>query len=254
MRRETEDFVELVRDAQDPTPADEERVLSGLKATLAAGVTSNAIVSATLARTRPGASVGAMGSKLSVVVACTAAAVFGSGDTGSLGNTSRVHFPAHASEQAGLEASERGRPPAAAPATPVAESTPEAVAPVPPRPAAQAPGPPPREVATERRARRGAQNPRRAEELAVSPLRAELELLQRVQLALRHGDGEAALRALDGHVTDDRILLAERAAARILALCSVGRVAEARRAAARFRQDHPESVQREAIARSCANF
>ena len=87
-------------------------------------------------------------------------------------------------------------------------------------------------------------------------LQAQLFFLlnrHRQQLALRQGDGEAALRALDTHTTDDRILLAERSAARILALCSVGRVAEARRAAARFRRDHPESVQRDAIARSCAN-
>jgi RNA polymerase sigma-70 factor (ECF subfamily) len=251
MRRETNEFLQLVRDAQDPTPADEERVLSALKATLAAGVTSNAIVAATLARPRAGASVGAIGSKLTVVLACTAAAIFGSGDTRSIGGTSRAPSPTHSAEHTAVQASEKGRP--LAPVAPVAEAAPEAIAPVPRDPAPEASAAP-REVPTELPARRGAKNPRRTERPGASPLRAELELLQRVQLALREGDGEAALRMLDAHETTDRILLAERAAARILALCSLGRVAEARSLAARFVQEHPESVQRDAIARSCAAF
>jgi RNA polymerase sigma-70 factor (ECF subfamily) len=241
MRRETDEFLELVRDAQDPTPADEARVLSALKATLAAGVTSNAIVAATLARPRSGATVGAVGSKLIVVVACAAAAVFGSGDT-TIISGSQAPQPT---------SSPRLLPPA----VPAREVVPEAVVPAPPRPAPGASRTTPREKPAGSPVRRpSAGNTPRAEVPRGNALRAELELLQRVQLALRQGDGEAALRALDAHATDDRILLPERAAARILALCSMGRVAEARRAALRFEKEHPESVQRDAIARSCANL
>ena len=83
-------------------------------------------------------------------------------------------------------------------------------------------------------------------------LRAELELLAEVRAALDRGDGAAALRALDAHQTRDRVLLAERRAARILALCSLGRVEEARRARLEFEAAHPRSVQLDVIARSCA--
>jgi hypothetical protein len=86
----------------------------------------------------------------------------------------------------------------------------------------------------------------------VPSLRAELELLGQVRAALDRGDGAAALQALDAHQTRDRVLLAERRAARILALCSLGRVDEARRAAVEFEAAHPRSVQRDVIARSCA--
>jgi hypothetical protein len=74
-----------------------------------------------------------------------------------------------------------------------------------------------------------------------------------VQAALKRADGAAALRELDAHDPTDRGWLPERRAARILALCMLGRVAEARQAAAQFAEQHPDSVQREAIARSCAN-
>jgi hypothetical protein len=74
-----------------------------------------------------------------------------------------------------------------------------------------------------------------------------------VQQLLRQGDAAAALRALDAHHTDDRVLLAERRAARILALCGIGRTAQARAAAAEFEKEHPDSVQRAMLASSCAS-
>jgi hypothetical protein len=84
-------------------------------------------------------------------------------------------------------------------------------------------------------------------------LASELELLRRVQAALRRGDGETALRELDAHVTNDRELLPERRAARILAVCRLGRVDAARLARAEFLSEHPDSIQREAVERACAN-
>jgi hypothetical protein len=87
----------------------------------------------------------------------------------------------------------------------------------------------------------------------VSSLRAELDLLQRVQAALRREDGATALAALEAHSAADGPLLAERQAARILALCLLRRVDEARVAAEAFIARHPRSAQRAAVAASCAN-
>jgi hypothetical protein len=83
-------------------------------------------------------------------------------------------------------------------------------------------------------------------------LRAELALLSQVQAALQRGEGGEALRLLDEHRTSDRQLHAERAAARVLALCAAGKTEEARSAAAAFTRQHPGSVQASAVARSCA--
>ena len=83
-------------------------------------------------------------------------------------------------------------------------------------------------------------------------LRGEIELLEDVRSALERGDGGRALQRLDAHVTGDRQLLAERRAARILALSQLGRIDEARRDAASLLRDEPASLQRAAVERSCA--
>jgi hypothetical protein len=82
-------------------------------------------------------------------------------------------------------------------------------------------------------------------------LRHELELLTRVQGAMRSGDPDEALRLLARHRTSDRQLLAEREAARILALCAAGRTEAAAEAASQFLIRHPASPQRAAVERSC---
>jgi hypothetical protein len=99
--------------------------------------------------------------------------------------------------------------------------------------------------------------PRSAGTPAVSPagpasLRQEIALLGEVQRALDQGDGSLALALLDRHVTADRQLAAERLAARVHALCALGRTGEARRAAETLARVHPASVQRSAVERSCA--
>jgi RNA polymerase sigma-70 factor (ECF subfamily) len=77
-------------------------------------------------------------------------------------------------------------------------------------------------------------------------------LLAQVQAALDRGDGATALRRLDERASVDRRLLAERRAARILALCQLGRTQEAEQSALAFVREHPSSVQRTAVERSCA--
>jgi hypothetical protein len=73
-----------------------------------------------------------------------------------------------------------------------------------------------------------------------------------VQSALERGDGAEALRRLDGHASSDRQLVAERRAARIAALCLLGRTPEARAVATLFFQENAGSAQRTAVERSCA--
>src|SRR6185436_19373625 len=82
-----------------------------------------------------------------------------------------------------------------------------------------------------------------AESPASSGLAAELALLQRAQAALRRGDGAGALRELDAFPDTGGQLLAERRAARVLAFCSLGRVAEARTLGAELVRSDPDSVQ-----------
>jgi len=77
--------------------------------------------------------------------------------------------------------------------------------------------------------------------------------VQQVQAALKHGDGELALKQLEAHETSDRQLAVERRALRILALCAAGKVQVAHREARAFLREYPASVHHEAIRNACAN-
>lgn len=240
MTRDARTFLALVRDAEDPTPADEARVLLALRATLAAGATSSLLASASrdpLLGARTHASFGALGSKWLLAGALAASLATGDAPLAPAAITAR-------DRQTDAPAPLFSEPPA--PLEPASHAPEPALVPdrVDPAPS---PNEPPAPAQRDARARREPRAPRQG------GLRSELELLERVQLALRRGDARAALRALDAHRTDDRVLLAERRAARILALCALGRVEEARAAAAEFEREHPDSVQRTAIASSCAN-
>jgi hypothetical protein len=261
MRPETEVFLERVRDAEDPTRADEQRVWLALRANLAAASAGNLQAAPEPRLAGPGEpgglagfgarTLGAFGSKLHVFLLCGAAAL-GTGDTPhthARASAARVSLGSRAPDTpAAFD------PPAASPApeqppneglSPGAERPPHGEAGSRATPAASSRPSPHVERASAPRAT----TPSRARR--EPSLRAELDLLQRVQDALRRGDGAAALQALDAHQTHDRSLLAERQAARVLALCNLGRVDEARRAAARFEAQHPGSVQRDVITRSC---
>jgi hypothetical protein len=92
MRRETAAFLDLVREAEDPTTFDEERVRRALRAAIAASAVPLAAsgespVAARDARssgagntTWASSKLGALGSKLNVLAVCTAAAL-GTGDS-----------------------------------------------------------------------------------------------------------------------------------------------------------------------------
>jgi RNA polymerase sigma-70 factor (ECF subfamily) len=242
MSRQTEELLGLVRDAEDPTQADEERVLRGLQAAVAAGAASSVMAHAWTSRTWSGKMLSKLAAsvlKLSAVAACAGATI------------ATVYLLRQPHDVGSVVP--RTVAPVALPATAPSETesartvAPEQPSPV---PAAEA-------IRNRRTAQRtrtpSTQAPARANRRPAGSLREEIEMLSRVQAALKRGDGAAALHELDSHQTADRALLAERQAARILALCLVGRVAEARRAAAAFARDNPDSPHRQAIASSCAN-
>lgn len=225
MNPETRAFLDGVRQADDPTPEDERRVLGAVYSAVAAGTLLGGAVGASKA-TKVSAFFGITGVKLGGVLV----------GLGALAWT--LAWVAPAPEPTTLRA------PSPAP---LAHGSSE---PSPPA-SVSSPSPSALEEREKPPARRASGEPRRREPSPAS-LREEIALLADVKAALARGDGTTALRRLDGHVTTDRQLLAERRAARIFALCAVGRVDEARLAAREFLRNDPTSVQRAAVERSCA--
>jgi RNA polymerase sigma-70 factor (ECF subfamily) len=88
-----------------------------------------------------------------------------------------------------------------------------------------------------------------------SSLNAEIELLRAVQLKIQAGDGLAALALLDRHdsLHASGVLIQERQAARILALCLLGRIPEAQREADAFAHEWPRSPHLSRVRASCIN-
>jgi len=83
----------------------------------------------------------------------------------------------------------------------------------------------------------------------------ETKLLREAQTSLGAGDAAAALARLDelGTRHPDGLLREERLAARIVALCAAGRIAEARREAERFLAEAPLSIHAARVRASCAS-
>lgn len=100
-----------------------------------------------------------------------------------------------------------------------------------------------------------APRPRRPRRPATtSRLGEELELLHAAQAAWRGGDASGALTLVREHEARWRRsqLAQERSALRILALCDLGRVDEARRLGRRFLQSASASPSRRSVEESCA--
>lgn len=236
MNREVDSFLASVRGAEDPTRDDEQRVLAAVRAAVAGGAVVGALATAgKLLELFPKLGGSALKSATLVVCAVTAA-----------------HLAA--SEPPREPSSSRPPPPAvvsartdARPSQPPHVEPPAAAA----LPSAHTQGAPPPLRSSSRRssARPGpsaAPRPPRA-----PTAREELDALVQAHAAVRAGDGPSALRALDTHSADPRFE-AERRTLRILALCAAGRTSEARREAAEFLRGEPTSIQRGAVARSCA--
>jgi hypothetical protein len=89
-----------------------------------------------------------------------------------------------------------------------------------------------------------------------SDVAAEVRLLGEAQTAIRGGDAERALLLLDEHARryPNGALGEERDAARIAALCALGRVGEAKDAADRFLRVAPLSPHAGPVRASCGGF
>jgi hypothetical protein len=234
MSPETRTFIDEIRHAEDPTAGDERRVHAALYAALAASSVTGASVAASKATKLFGVS-GASGLKLVGGLVFVGAAVW---------LARSVPFPSDAGEPAAADRRLIALSPIATRAA--IETSARAVPSIATTASPQPSAPPVRAEA----ARRGSSP---ADPRSGAPsVREEIQLLADVREALARGDGAAALVRLDEHVTTDRQFAAERSAARIFSLCSLGRTREARLAADAFLRDHPRSVQRTAVERSCA--
>jgi hypothetical protein len=88
---------------------------------------------------------------------------------------------------------------------------------------------------------------------ALPPLAEEARLLKQAQQALRAGEPQAALTALAEHQRrfPRGQLTLERSAARVTALCALGRTPQALSAAEAFLQQHPQSGLSQQVRASC---
>lgn len=240
MSPETRAFLATVRRAEDPSPDDESRVRAALQASIAANLSSPApngpaTPNGAVAGGSSGLKVVGALFGLSVGAALVAAAVW-SGQAEPKVESPLVRAPASGDPlRSSVAAVPSAASPVSAPAAAPAASSATSSAVAPPNAAHVA---------------------RRATPSAVisssASLREEIALLASVQAALERGDGTEALERLDRHRTRDRQLVAERRAARIAALCLLGRTPEAQALAAVFFRENADSVQRSAVERSCA--
>ena len=232
MTPETRDFLATVRRAEDPSPSDERRVLAALQTTIAGTLASAALGSAP----GPKGMLSATGSGLKFVGALVGVSVGAALVAAAVSSPPAEPTDASRSNRApvsdALVRFSAPLVPSTAPAKSAAAASPLAA--------------PPSAAHISRSPSVSATVSRSAS------LREELALLAGVQSALDRGDGAEALRRLDGYATSDRQFVAERRAARIAALCQLGRVPEARNLAALFFRENSQSVQRTAVERSCA--
>jgi hypothetical protein len=241
--------------AMEPTTADRARVRAALAARLGAGALSPEVP-----QPPPPAPIAAPA--VPIAKALTAAALIGGIAFGAGLSVGRTTAPTTIAARPGLEAQvlrrsrlqeprvETGttapRAPEAPPPTPKPAIVAERPRPLPPAPA---PVDAPREPLA-------AAAP--APEPTAAPPRhnlgEETELLRRAEMALRAGDGNTALTTLDelSARRPSGVLLEERMAARVLALCAAGRTEEARREGERFVAARPTSIQAPRIRASCA--
>jgi hypothetical protein len=259
------------RDGDDPGPADRARIRAAVMRSIAVGTALGA-ASATTEAAAGVARAGLLASGWKVVAGLVVMGAVGAGLV-----VSRERPPAPSAARAAGPALPAGLAPTAGPALPVGAV---ASPPVNESPAASA-VPPPAAAAPRASVEpvRSAAAPRPTSvappPVAVEPppvgeppptlpappaappappdtLAAEATRLREAHGALQGGDAARALALLDEQGAAGAQLREERAAARVLALCQLGKVDEARAAAARFLQESPRSPLADRVRASCA--
>ena len=243
------------RTGDDPSPADRARIHAALMATIAASAATTAATSASASTANVGlsASVGAA----KPVVASLFGSVFAKGMLivflGAAGTGAWLAWPKASQtssipripdQQTAPISTEIVAPPPAAPAEVAEEkqidppaAAPVLVAPVKPLPV---------------HGSASATAAKTPEEPADSII-AETQRLREAHGALRSGDPEKALALLSEEAaeTEGQKLREERAAARVLVLCKLGRVDEANAEAAAFLAQNPRSPHADRVRKAC---
>jgi len=250
-------ILEAGRHGDDPTSADRARVRGAVMHAIAAGgvgAAAAAVAGKTAAASmapKAAAAAAATSFGMSFAGKLVAVAFLASVTTGGLYAWSRraatpapAAPPAPAAIEAAASPKSNAPAPALAPAptndAPASEPPAEAAKP----PAPEVTSPPPRSAPTTAAAAAPAPD----------PLEAEARRLRAAHDAIQAGDAQSALADLDAqnraYATGQ--LGEERSATRVLALCKLGRVTEAKAAAARFIADHPRSPLVDRLRTPCA--
>jgi hypothetical protein len=240
---ESNALLELARDGDEPTHADRDRVRAAIERRLALGAGAG-LGAATAAKSAAAATPAGLLTKVMVTagIVCAVGLI-----TGRVVRTP----PRHA-------------PPTMSLATPIAPAPIEAPTPVAEAlngaPSVPAPAP---SISGERRAllssapalpiQGAVPAPSTRSVAAAGDVAAEVRLLDQAHTAMHAGDAERALGLLEDHGRryPKGALGEERDAARIAALCALGRTAEARDATDRFLRAAPRSPQAGPLRASC---
>jgi len=244
---EAKALLDLARGADDPSGADRARVRSAVAARVAIGAAAGAAVTAatTTSVAGAGAAAGAvaapLGLGMKILFAIGAAAAVGMGAVTYVDSKPPAPRPSATASQVAPRDPPRAALPSATSAQP-----PRAPAPSP----SQEPEPAPSVSAT---ARVSPSAPAAAPSSSVPSVTREVELLAEAQSAINAGDGARALVLLDEHARrfPSGAMSQEREAARVFALCALGRTGEARAAAERFLSAFPTSPQAARVRASC---
>ncbi len=253
------------RDGDDPSPADRTRIHSALMASIAAGAAVTVAGQASASTTSTVANMG-LPSSVGVVKPITmslAGTVFGKGllilFLGAAGIGALLAWPSANSSRAPIEHGGADKPTIStleptAIVTPVASTEAESEPPMIPPSLASVlvvPAKPPHaRVAPS--VSSPVSSPKVTEETEDS-LVAETQRLREAHGALRGGDPEKALALLSARAAEGegQKLREERAAARVLALCKLGRVDEANAEAAAFLAQNPRSPLADRVRKAC---
>lgn len=248
---EARSILEGGRSGDDPTPEDRARIRASVMRAIAAG---GALGAATVASEATAAGGLSLGWKVLAVLV-----VVGAVGAGTIATRQQASAPVQASVATVVGSPEP--PVVRAPSLPVDVAAPPAPSP----PAAETTAAPsaPARAAVPRQQQ--PQEPRVAAEPASpaapatagpSPppdtLAAETQRLREAHGALTGGEASRALALLDEESAAGPQLREERAAARVLVLCQLGRVDEARLLAARFLAESPRSPLADRVRASCA--
>jgi len=235
-------LIAATRHGDDPRPTDEDRVHRALMLRIGVGAVAGAAavslgsdaIAAGLAKAGWSSLVGSTAIKLMAVLA-----VGGSVTAG--GYMAMRQLSPRAESAAPSESADLSVPVVVAPQPPAGESTPSVAAddlPVVEGDSTAAPESAPTAAVSHK----------------PSNLRAEVAAVGSANRSLRDGNAEEALRILDGNagLLQDGTLREEAAVSRVLALCQLGRSAEATAEAKRFIRAYPRSPLMARVRASCA--